>query len=504
MKKLPIGLQDFEKIRQGNYLYIDKTQEIFNLIEFGSYLFFTRPRRFGKSLTVSTMYQLFRGNRALFEGLWIENNWDWTKTHPVIWLRFATMGEQSIGLEAGILKQLRQIADGYGVSLDSTDYIGAFEELIRVLHREFGRVVLLIDEYDKPLVDHMNDRERLEQNRQTLRGFYAVVKDADPYLEFFFITGVSAFSKVSLFSALNNLQNVTLQRVTETLTGLTEAEIDAHLTPYLRELPLKQLQHWYNGYSWTGNVRVYNPFSLMCALNSGNLHNFWIDSGTPNYLTELLREHDFVNLEFSEISQSRLTTFEPTDIDPVGLLFQTGYLTITGRDELDHQAYYLDYPNLEVRQSLQTLLLRSITSEDDFDTRARANRMTKALLANDLPQFFVHFNALLAGVPYDLWNRDGEFVFHAVFYLAFELIGVPIMVEVHTKHGRADAVVELPEAVYGFEFKADASVRSALEQIYQRSYLAPFRGSGRRLIAVGVKYDSSQREVVDWKAEVLN
>ena len=243
MKRLPIGLQDFRKIREDDYLYVDKTEQIFRLTQYGNYCFYSRPRRFGKSMTISTLHELYRGHRQLFEGLWIENHWDWTRKHPVVWLRFAVMGEQTIGLAAGIVKQLREIGTDYNLTLENDDPVGTFSELIRRLHDQAGRMVLLIDEYDKPLVDYLNDPERLEDNRRLLRAFYSVVKDSDRYLEFFFLTGVSAFSKVSLFSALNNLENISLEAVGETLTGITETEIDTYLTPYLEPFDREQLRH---------------------------------------------------------------------------------------------------------------------------------------------------------------------------------------------------------------------------------------------------------------------
>ena len=264
----------------------------------------------------------------------------------------------------------------------------------------------------------------------------------------------------------------------------------------------EQLRHWYNGYSWTGgSTRLYNPFSLLSALNSGEVQNYWIETGTPAFLAKFLVEKNFIEPEAEEISQVRLVSFDPLNLDPIGLLFQTGYLTVTGRDDLDPQIYFLDYPNSEVRQSLRTLLLRNVTTEDNFDTRARANRMTKALLADDVDKFFEHLNGLYAGVPYDLWNRDGEFVFHTVFYLALELVGVPVQVEVHTKLGRADAVVQLPDAIYVFEFKYDQSANSALKQIAKNGYLDTYADDARRKIAVGARFSSAKRRVADWPME---
>ena len=500
MKKLPVGLQSFRDIREEDWLYVDKTESVFRVIETGKFCFFARPRRFGKSLAVSTMYELFRGNRKLFEGLWIEPHWDWSRAAPVIWLRFAVMAEPTGDLLTDLNHQLQEIATGYGIELSSDNPGRRFAGLIKQLHAQHGKVVVLVDEYDKPLVDHLDRPERLEANRELLRAFYGVLKDSDPYLRFVFITGVSAFSKVSLFSAMNNLQSITLDPVTETLAGFTETEIDTYLTPYLGNLDREVLRYWYNGYSWTGKVRVYNPFSLLSALNSGSIRNFWFATGTPYFLIKLMRKHRMVNLKLGEIVRDQLTSFEPTHIDPVGLLFQTGYLTIVRPDELSPQFYYLDYPNQEVRQSLQAHLLNSFGENEPIDTRGRALRMAKALLSNDLARFFEQLDALFAAVPYDLWNRDGEFTYHAVLYLTFELLGIPIQSEVHTKHGRADAVVELPEVVYAFEFKWNDSVAAALRQIEANGYLDPYRGGDRRLVAVGVQFGGEERRVLDWEA----
>ena len=502
MVKFPIGLQDFRSLREEGYLYIDKTEQVYRLIQSSKFFFLSRPRRFGKSLTVSTLHELYRGNRAVFSGLWVEKYWDWERQHPIIWLRFALMDYEQKGLEAAILEQLATVGKSYQIVLEQQSAKGAFAELIQKMAAQGQRTVVLIDEYDKPLVDDLEDTQQVDARRKVLRSFYSVLKDLDPYLELVFITGVSAFSKVSLFSALNNLTNVTLGSRAEDLVGITEAEIDRYLAPHLGDLSRDDLRRWYNGYSWTGKVRVYNPFSLLSALYSGEIFNFWFDTGTPNFLIQLLKRAGIYDVgKFLQVSQHRLTSFDPENIDLASILFQTGYLTIVDRDEFLGRSFDLDYPNLEVRESMQTYLLQSISPNPDLDARGRAVLMARALIRHDLDLFIEHLNALFANIPYDFWSRDEEFAFHTVLFLLFELIGVPVETEVHTSKGRADAAVILEHAVYVFEFKRDQSVASALKQIRERDYLDKYGGQGRKRYAVGIKFSSKKRSVADWVVE---
>ena len=362
MYKLPVGLQSFQVIRTGGYLYVDKTALLHRLVTEGKYYFLSRPRRFGKSLTVSTLAELFRGQRDLFTGLWIDDQWDWTQTNPIIHLSLNSLGYKEIGLEKALALRLNKIAAQYGFSLQSEANSLRFQELIEQLHRSFGPAVVLIDEYDKPIIDYLDDLPRAEHHRDLLKSFYSVLKDADPHLRLVLLTGVSKFSQVSIFSELNNLADLTLHPEYATLLGYTQAELEHYFAERLSELAphfggkdalLHRIKEWYNGYSWDGVNYVYNPFSVLSFFSQKQFRNFWFETGTPTFLVKLLNREHAYQLEDIRASAAVFSSFELRRIDPKALLFQTGYITIRSVDE--DQTYTLSYPNKEVRDSLLRL-----------------------------------------------------------------------------------------------------------------------------------------------------
>ena len=354
--KYPIGIQDFRTLREGDYVYVDKTRQIHQLVSSGAYYFLSRPRRFGKSLTVSTIKEMYSGAEDLFSGLWVEDKWDFIEMRrPVVWLRFAQSGFRTEGLEAALHRLINQSANELGVELTETAFDQRFGELLRKASGK-GRVVLLIDEYDKPIIDYIDDINRANRNRELLKSFYSVIKDSGPYLQLVFITGVSAFGKVSIFSDLNNLENITLAPYAETLVGITQNELQKYFGPHLKSRDNDELRKWYNGYSWGGKVKLYNPFSLLSHFKSGSFQAFWYETGTPSFLLKALRERGQFNVRGIQAYRTRLLSFDVSALDPIGLLFQTGYLTIIDVEEQD-SLYRLDFPNLEVRQSLEGGLL---------------------------------------------------------------------------------------------------------------------------------------------------
>ncbi|HMQ47961.1 MAG TPA: AAA family ATPase [Saprospiraceae bacterium] len=510
--KYPIGIQDFREIRTDGYVYVDKTQHIHRVLDSGKYFFLSRPRRFGKSLLLATMNELYCGSKELFEGLWVYDKWDWeANKRPVVWLKFASQGMKSMGLVPGIHHMLDAEAARLGVILEAVDYSQKFKQLLQLVSLKYDRkVVLLVDEHDKPIIDFLDDVPQAETNRDVLKSFYSILKDSDALLEKIFITGVSAFSRVSIFSDLNHLTNLTIKQVAHTLLGITQAELQRYFTSTLqsiankRKLTLEEISdqtaRWYNGYSWGGEERVYNPFSLLSFLNSGEFHNFWFETGTPTFLVKEMKKQHYYNVQRTRTTENRLTAFDVAQLNPITVLFQTGYLTIVEYVPED-RLYTLDYPNMEVRQSLEQNLLSDYLNFPLEDPQVRVVNLRDALRHQDLNEVFEILNATLAGIPYDLWHKEDEHFFHALIHLTFSLLGTYIRSEVHTARGRCDALVETADHIYAFEFKLDKSAAEALQQIHDKGYLAPYADSHKKIIAVGANFSSETKQIEGWLVE---
>lgn len=510
--KFPIGIQDFRVLREGGYVYVDKTERIYSIVSSGKYFFLSRPRRFGKSLLLSTMNELYSGSRELFGGLWIENRWDWEwNQRPVIWLRFGSHGLRTQGLEAAIHHMLEAAARQLGVTLREKAYDLKLKELIVQIGIDRG-AVLLIDEYDKPIIDYLDDLPQAEANREMLKSFYSILKDCDPYLELVFITGVSAFGKVSIFSDLNNLYNLSLSERAEHIVGITQQELEANFATALRQTALKndltfaallkKVRLWYNGYSWTGKSKVYNPFSLLSFLSGGQFRNFWFETGTPTFLVKEMKKRCYYDVRSIRVSQNKLTAFDYARLDPITVLFQTGYLTVTDFVPEDN-LYTLDYPNLEVRQSLEQQLLTDYLDSPVEDPLARVVNLRDALRQGNLAKVIEIINATFAGLPYEQWGQANEHFFHAIVHLTFSLLGAYIHSEVHTAGGRCDALVTTDRFIYAFEFKLDRSAVEALEQIKEKNYLAPYADWPHEKVAVGVNFSKKKKQVIEWQTEKL-
>jgi hypothetical protein len=510
--KFPIGIQDFREIRTDGYVYVDKTQHIHRLLDSGKYYFLSRPRRFGKSLLLSTMNELYCGSRDLFEGLWIHDKWDWeAQRRPVIWLKFASQGMKNLGLVPGIHHMLDTEAVRLGVVLTEADYSQKFKQLLQAVSQQYGsKVVLLVDEYDKPIIDFLDDVLQAEANRDILKSFYSVLKDSDALLEKIFITGVSAFSKVSIFSDLNHLTNLSLHRLAHTLLGITHAELLAYFTEPLQliadaegislaEVTAKAAR-WYNGYSWGGDERVYNPFSLLSFLNGRKFQNFWFETGTPTFLIKEMKQQAYYDAGRIAVTEHELMSFDFTHLDPVTVLFQTGYLTID-KYESEDLLYTLDYPNMEVKHALQHMLLNEYMLNQRPGALPRVVNLRNALRQNDLNKVFEILNAMLAEIPSDLWQGQTEHFYHAVVHLSFSLLGTYIRSEVRSARGRCDALVETADHIYVFEFKRDKSAAEALQQIHDKGYLEPYADSAKAKIAVGANFSSVTKQIEGWVVE---
>ena len=513
MQKLPVGIQDFSKLRRGDYLYVDKTREIYRLASQDGYYFLSRPRRFGKSLLVSTLKELFSGNKELFKGLWIEDQWEWEKTNPIIHIPFASLDYKINGLYTELQKYIQEVARSHGIALQDDSLKNQFEELLRKLAQAKGRVVLLIDEYDKPIIDFLGkEMARAQENQQILKNFYSVIKDSDPYLRLVFITGVSKFSRVSIFSDLNNLDDLSLQDYrSNTLLGYTQEELEHYFSDHIiftaqklqlaKQELIEKIQRWYNGYSWNGLDFVYNPFSVLNFFTKSFFMNYWFKTATPTFLVELIRKEVFYDFDSIKVGDTAFDSFNIEHIDIITLLFQTGHLTIKKYDA-ERELYTLGYPNREVKKSMLEYLVQAFSNTSATQVRSYALDVVEALQAEDLQRVKEVFNTLLYSLPYQL-HRDEESFYHAIIHLFFKYMGLDVHSEVSTARGRADAIVELDDKVYCFEFKLNKSAKEALEQVKEKGYLDKYRHSSKKPIAVGVNFSTEKREVDMLLSEAL-
>ena len=510
MKKLPIGIQTFSEIRENDYLYVDKTAQIHRLVSSGKYYFLSRPRRFGKSLTLSTIRELFEGNRALFSGLWIEDQWDWSRTRPVVHIQFNEIGYNTGGLESALHRTLEEQASLHGINLTAREYDQKFRELIRELSVQKGKVVLLIDEYDKPLIDYL-EKEQLPtafEHQRILKNFYSILKSADPYLEFLLITGVSKFSKVSVFSDLNNLDDITLDSNYSDLTGYTQPELEQYFLPWIdrylakhktqtKEALLAEIKRWYDGYTWDGEVYVYNPFSILNFFSKGTFQDFWFKTGTPSFLIHKIKAAGYFNLNQLKVSEQLFESYTLDNLDIRSLLFQTGYLTIRA---IDYQrgAYTMDYPNREVEQAMTGHLIGALLDRPASESISPVLQLEEAFLKNDLARVVEIIHSMLKDVPSHLLDGKGEHFYHALVHLHFRYLGLFMDSEVHTSDGRMDAVVRTPAHIYLLEFKIDQPAEAALAQIRDKGYADKFRLENKPIIGVGICFDAQKKAVRDW------
>ncbi|MBB3842002.1 hypothetical protein FHS57_006031 [Runella defluvii] len=501
MRKYPVGIQDLGEVVTGGYVYVDKTPFAHRLITQGKYYFLSRPRRFGKSLFLSTLYYLFKGRKEIFEGLYIEDKWDWSKTHPIIKISFSNIGHTEAGLYKAIEKTLIETAQTYNILLTSEFNADKFKELIQKLDEKYGKVVVLIDEYDKPIIDYIDNdihgsalRKAIE-NRGILKSFYSILKDADPHLKLVFITGVSKFSKVSIFSDLNNLNDITLDSSYSGICGITQRELEDNFEEELKLYDAEKIKHWYNGYSWKGPERVYNPFSLVNFFaKNGDFQNYWFVSGTPTFLMNLAKREQLYDFEQVEIDALQLDAYDIERLSLVPLMFQTGYLTIKQYDN-EFGTYELGYPNEEVRKSYLTFLANAYTENPNTSVQVLATQMRNALRIQDFAKVQSIFNTIFKSIPYEIWQRENEHYYHALIHLTFRLLDIYVQSQVQTADGRADAIVILEKSVYAFEFKLDGDAEQALQQIKDKGYLTPYLHSGKTCIGIGLNFSKELKKV---------
>ena len=510
-RKLPIGIQTFREIREEGCYYVDKTPFILRLLDEGKHYFLSRPRRFGKSLFLDTCKALFEGDEALFEGLAIHCDWDWSVRHPVVRLSFGGGHfTETEGVKARVMAQLDAVERETGVTSGYATAPERFGHLLESLHERSGqRVVVLVDEYDKPILDALEVPDIARANRDYLRGLYAVIKDSDAHVRFSFLTGVSKFSKVSLFSGINNLTDLTLKRRYSGICGYTDGDLDTVFAPELPGLDRDEIRRWYNGYWWLGEERVYNPFDILLLFDERRFNAWWFETGSPTFLVETLFRRRVSSVDLGEMvgSEALLSAFDVDDIATEALLFQTGYLTIREeRQRGGRTSYRLGYPNREVRQSLNESLLGYLVRNPSRQ-EANINRLYDLLDANDFEGLRTLFHAFYASIPYEWYTNNDiaryEGFYASVFYSYFAGLGFDITVEDSTSHGRLDMAVRFNANVYLFELKVVemAGEGAAMAQLKARRYAEKYRAFGEPIHLVGVEFSRDTRNIVAFEVE---
>ena len=508
--KLPLGIQNLAKLRQQDCYYVDKTGLAVDLIEAGSYYFLSRPRRFGKSLLIDTLKELFEGNQALFTGLAAESRWDWSTRHPVIRISFAGSVSDPARLEERIHELIDENERRLGVQCSYRSVTGRFTELIRLAHERHGApAVVLIDEYDKPILDRIAEPAQAERMREGLKELYESFKAVDEHLRFVFLTGVSKFSKVSLFSGLNNLTDITLDARWSALCGYTDEDIDTVFAPELPGLDRDEIRRWYNGYNWLG-TGVYNPYDVLNLFQKRVFGAYWFETGTPSFLVRLLAERKVFlpRLQALHTNAALLSSFDVDRIAPEALLFQAGYLTIhdVRQPVLGRWMYTLGYPNREVESSLNEVLLPEYGVPGDAEAQ---ERLTVILQRGALDELETLIRSLFASIPAD-WYRSNPLAgfeghYASVFYSHFAALGLDVRVEDATNHGRIDMAVLYAGRVFLFEFKVveRQATGAALQQIKDRGYADKYRARGEPIHLVGIEFGRAERNVVGFEVETI-
>lgn len=513
IRKMPIGIQSFEDIRRDNYVYVDKTEIVYRLATMGKPYFLSRPRRFGKSLLISTLEAYFLGKKDLFKGLAIEKlEQDWV-TYPVLHLDLnAEKYDSPEALNKMLELHLNRWEDTYGKREGEATLSGRFANIIRQANQQTGRqVVVLIDEYDKPLLQALGKEELLDAYRSTLKAFYGVLKSADPFLKFVFLTGVTKFAQVSVFSDLNQLMDISMHPDYITACGITGEELAANFHPELERIAkenhltekeiVELMKRKYDGYHFNEqSVGIFNPFSVLNAFNSRRLDYFWFQTGTPTFLVELLKKSEYdlrKVIDGLETQASAFTEYRADANNPIPLIYQSGYLTIKEYDR-EFQLYKLEFPNEEVRYGFLSFIAPFYTSITDDDKGFYIGKFVQELRAGNVDAFLTRLRAFFADFPYEL-NARTERHYQIVFYLVFKLMGQFCDAEVRSARGRADAVVKTKDYIYVFEFKLDGSASEALEQIEHKGYLIPYTADGRQLVKVGVSFDAEERNIGEWE-----
>ncbi len=524
MKHVPISIQTFEKIREDDLIYVDKTHLIYQLVKNRAYYFISRPRRFGKSLLLTTIKSFFRGHEHLFKGLYIYDKIEKWEQYPVVHIDYSLV-EYKQGqkiFEISLLNHLNNIAHEYNIDLSKTIIADAFSELINKLHNQYGKVVILVDEYDKPMVDTLTKPEKFEENREILRGLYGTMKGLDSQLRFVMLTGVSRFAKVNVFSGMNNLEDISMTESYSQITGFSQSELETYFAPHIeavrqkfntkKEILLEAIKKKYNGFSWDAKHFLYNPFSIFKFLLDKEFGNYWFSTGTPTFLIDLIihQKSEPANFENIKVADLEGSSLQIKNLPLIPLLFQTGYLTIK-KITYDGfaQRFFLDYPNDEVSHSFITFLAAAFVQKDEFEIQPEAIELRDALREERTNDFINRLQSFLADIPARL-HLPKEAYYHSLVYMLLRLTGMKMLLEKETDKGRIDAVLELPDKIYIIEFKfaqvskikrAETLANQALKQIEEKKYYEPYLGSSKKIILFGMGF---LEKIIEGKIKIIN
>ncbi|MDR0725212.1 MAG: ATP-binding protein [Prevotellaceae bacterium] len=506
LTKLPLGIQSFEDIRDKKYLYVDKTEIIHRIVSKGKVYFLSRPRRFGKSLLINTLEELFKGNRKLFKGLYIYDKWKWSQKYPVIKIDWGGINHSTPEeMKESLISYLKEIAEKYQITLNEKSAIDSFRKLIESLHSKTGKkTVILIDEYDKPITSHLFDTD-LNDIKKAIHDFYQVMKSSDNHIEFIFITGVSKFSGLSIFSALNNPVDITIDEDYVSICGYTQEELESNFSEYIdsaaehlkmtREDLLEQIRYWYNGYTWDGKTAVYNPVSTMIFLDTREFVGYWFRTGTPTFLIDIIQRRNRPDIVLTQhvVSNNAFNGYDPPKINEISLFFQTGYLTVKQKDVIGGiPSYTLDIPNMEVKEALLKCLLEAYGQYSDEQVINLRKTMQQQILACDEPGFSRTLESMVASIPPEL-HIGSESYYHSIMLMWMRIIGFEIQAEASNNLGRADIVWKQPEPEvtvvaeikYHATVKIESLLNDAVNQINNRRYYNKYHG---KIILLGIAF----------------
>jgi predicted AAA-ATPase/PD-(D/E)XK nuclease superfamily protein len=510
LKKLAINVSNFRRMIEENYLYIDKTNIIYDILEREKFLFLSRPRRFGKSLLVSTLAELFNGNKELFKDVWIgkHSTYDWQQ-YPVIQFDFSNLSVRTVDeFNISLMSAIEHIAKSYHIDLSQELLLNAkLLQLITELSTK-NRVAILIDEYDYPLLNNLNRVETAEEIREIMKGFFTTIKSCDTkgFIHAIFVTGVTKFSKTSLFSGFNNLSDLSMASKAATLLGYTEHELHQYFADYVQKFAKKEnatpesiftsLKEWYNGYRFSKDeTKVYNPYSIIFALERHEFSNYWLSSGTPTFLITLLQTqyYEIEDIKNMRMSAKALEVFEIGKLPLIPILFQAGYLTIAKYKEAD-STYILDFPNSEISEAFDWYILSALSRLDVSRSEIAINRLKDALEHNDIALFCKGLTAILADIPYPLHQKN-EAYYHSLFHVIMQLLGFKNQSEVVTSKGRIDMVIDTVKYLYLFELKFIDAAQEALNQIKDKKYFEKYLQTQKPVILVGLSFDMKEKEL---------
>jgi len=509
MKYLPIGIQTFEKIRNSNYYYVDKTMFVKKL-ENGGYYFLSRPRRFGKSLFLDTLKEAFSGNKELFKGLYLYDNWDWEKRYPIIKISFASGNIRTSDILLDLMtSQVNRISEKEQINLKEKRPSQMFLELIQKLYEKYNqKVVVLIDEYDKPILDAIENIEIARENREILKDFYSVLKDADPYLKLVFLTGVSRFSKVSIFSGLNQLNDITIDPNFATVCGYTQSELESVFEDRLKDFDREKIKQWYNGYSWLGES-VYNPFDILLLFDKKMFKPYWFETGTPTFLIKMFMKNRYYlpELENLEVGDEILSNLDVDNIRVENLLFQAGYLTIKDfKTKGNKNLYTLSFPNLEVKMSFNDFFLGYVIENISLKDKTEIG-LIEAFENKQVEKLKDILHRFFASIPHDWYRKNDidsyEGFYASIVYALFNGAGLNVIAEDNTNKGQIDLSVFNQDSVYIIEFKVveDKEEGVALKQIKDKRYYEKYIGKYQEIYLIGIEFSKKDKNIVGFEWE---